>query len=93
MEQQIDYDPLRSKYQNYVNTAVGETLTKLTLIFTALLLIGGSLTAGSYRVHYSIKGSGRDVTVQTESSAEARRTVMEMFSGSVVTGVHRIKGR
>ena len=54
-----------------------------------LLLLGGSAFAGSYRAHYSIKGSGRDVTVQAESSAEARRTVMEMFPGAVVTGVHR----
>jgi hypothetical protein len=37
-----------------------------------------------------IRGSGRNVTVQTESSSEARRTVMEMFPGAVVTGVHRI---
>jgi hypothetical protein len=28
---------------------------------------------------------------QAESSAEARRTVMDMFPGAVVTGVHRIK--
>jgi uncharacterized protein (DUF2126 family) len=33
-----------------------------------------------------------DVTVQAESSAEARRTVMEMFRKScVVTGVSRVK--
>jgi hypothetical protein len=56
-----------------------------------LLLIGGSVMAGSFRVHYSIRSSGRDITVQAESSAEARRTVMEMFPGAVVTGVHRIK--
>jgi hypothetical protein len=55
-------------------------------------MIGGSLMADSFRVHCSIKGSGRDITVQAESSAEARRTVMEMFGKScVVTGVHRIK--
>ena len=36
-------------------------------------------------------GSGRDITVQAESSAEARRTVMEMFPGAVVTGVNRVK--
>jgi hypothetical protein len=54
-------------------------------------LIGDSAFADSYRVHYSIRGSGRDVTVQAESSAEARRTVMEMIPGAVVTGVHRIK--
>ena len=31
-----------------------------------------------------------DLTVQGESSAEARRTVMDMFPGAVVTGVHRV---
>jgi hypothetical protein len=47
--------------------------------------------ADSYRVHYSICGSGCDITVQAESSAEARRTVMDMFLGAVVTGAHRVK--
>ena len=40
---------------------------------------------------FSIRGSGRDITVQAESSAEARRTVMDMFPGAVVTGVSRVK--
>ena len=66
-------------------------MRKLTLSLAALLLIGGSVFAESYRVHYSVRGSGRDMKVQAESSAEARRTVMEMFPGAVVTGVHRIK--
>jgi hypothetical protein len=57
----------------------------------ALLLFCGSAFADSYRVHYSIRGSGRDITVQAESSAEARRTVMEMLPGAVVTGVSRVK--
>jgi hypothetical protein len=63
-------------------------MKKLAII---LLLISGSAWAGSYRVHYSIRGSGRDITVQAESSSEARRTVMDMFPGAVVTGVSRIK--
>jgi hypothetical protein len=42
-------------------------------------------------VHYSVDGSGRNITVQAESSAEARRTVMDMFPGAVVTGVHKVK--
>jgi hypothetical protein len=58
----------------------------------ALLFIAGSAFAGSFRVHYSVRGSGRDITVQAESSQEARRTVMEMFGKScVVTGVSRVK--
>jgi hypothetical protein len=57
----------------------------------ALLLLGGNVLADSYRVHYSIRGSGRDITVQGESSPEACRVVMEMFPGAVVTGVSRVK--
>jgi hypothetical protein len=56
---------------------------------TALLFLGGSTWAGSYRVHYSIRGSGRNITVQAESTAEGRRTVMDMFPGAVVTGAPR----
>ena len=37
-------------------------------IIIALLLIAGSAFAGSYRVHYNVRGSGRDITVQAESS-------------------------
>jgi hypothetical protein len=65
-------------------------MRKLRLTLAALLLLCGSAFADSYRVHYSSRGSSRDITVQAESSAEARRTVQAMFPGAVVTGVHRI---
>ena len=58
-------------------------------IIVALLLIAGSAFAGSYRVHYNVRGSDRDITVQAESSAEARRTLMDLIPAAVVTGVHR----
>jgi hypothetical protein len=61
-----------------------------TLIIAALIPMAGSALAGSYRVHYNVRGSGRDITVQAESSAEARRTVMDLIPRSVVTGVHQI---
>jgi hypothetical protein len=58
-----------------------------------LLLLSCSVVMASettrFRVHYSVKGSGRDVIVLAESSAEARRTVMEIFPGAVVSGVRR----
>ena len=61
-------------------------------LFVLLLLLAGSAFADSYSVHFSIRGSGRDITVQADSSAEARRTVMDMFGKScVVTGVHKVK--
>jgi hypothetical protein len=46
-------------------------MRKLAFTLAALLLIGGSVMAGSFRVHYSIRGSGRDITVQAESSARS----------------------
>jgi hypothetical protein len=64
---------------------------KVFLILVALLMMAGAAWADTYRVHYSIRGSGRDITVQAESSAEARRTVMDMFPGAVVTGIHKVK--
>jgi hypothetical protein len=66
-------------------------MRKLTLALAGLLLLCGSVLADSYRAHYAIARSGRDITVQAKSSAEARRTVMDMFPGAVVTGVHRVK--
>lgn len=62
-------------------------MRKLTPTLDAMLLICGTALADSYLVHYSVRGSGRDITVQAESPAEARRTVMEMFPDAVVTGV------
>jgi hypothetical protein len=43
-----------------------------------------------FRVHYSISGSGHDITVLAESSADARETVMAMFPDAVVTSVKRV---
>jgi hypothetical protein len=57
----------------------------------ALLVLVGISWADTFRVHYSIRGSGRDITVQAESPSEARRTVMDMFPGAVVTGVSRAR--
>ena len=68
-------------------------MRKPILTLVALLLLASTAFAGTFRVHYSIRGSGRDVTVQAKSSSEARRTIMDMFPGAVVTGVHRIKLR
>ena len=71
---------------NYTNRQI-----HFILILTTLLLLAGSAFAGSYRVTYSIHGSGKRITVQAESTQDARRTVMDMFPGAVVTGAHRVK--
>ena len=63
----------------------------LFTLTAALLLFCGSAWADTFGVHYSIRGSGRDITVQAESSSEARRTVMDMIPGAVVTGVSQMK--
>ena len=66
---------------------------KATTSLAILLLLALPLTgwAGSFRVHYSINGSRRDITVLAESSSEARRTVIDLFPGAVVTGVSRLR--
>ncbi len=69
--------------------AVG--MRKSLFSLAALFLIAGTSWADPYRVHYNVRGSGRDITVQAESSSEARRTVMDMFPSAVVTGVGRVK--
>ena len=61
------------------------------LILAALLFAASPAWAGTFRVHYSLRGAGRDITVQAQSSAEARRVVTQIFPGAVVTGVRRSK--
>jgi len=65
------------------------------LLITTLLaaMTSAAAWADTFRVHYNVRGAGRDITVQAESSAEARRTVMDMIPGAVVTGVRRISKR
>jgi hypothetical protein len=66
-------------------------MRKSLVSLAATLVFAGTSWADMFRAHYSIRGSSRDITVQAESSSEARRVVMDMFSGAVVTGVHRVK--
>jgi hypothetical protein len=66
-------------------------MKQLTLTLAAILLLTGSTLADSYRVSYTCHGSGRRITSQAESSAEARRTIMDMFPDCYVTGAHKIK--
>jgi DNA-binding XRE family transcriptional regulator len=63
------------------------------LLLAALLFAAGPARAGetAYRVRYSLGGSGRDIIVQAESSAEARRVVMQLIPGATVTGTARAR--
>jgi hypothetical protein len=57
---------------------------KRIIAISAALLIAASAFADPYRVTYTLRGSGKKITVEAESSAEARRTVMDMFPGCYV---------
>jgi hypothetical protein len=59
----------------------------------ALLLTCASVLAKDFRwrVHYTIGGSAHDALVPAESSAQARREVMNMFPGAVIMSVSQIK--
>ena len=59
----------------------------LYLLITLTLTVAAQ--AGTYRVHYSLHSSGRDITVLARSSDEARREVQEL-TGGLVSGVRRL---
>ena len=61
------------------------------LLLAALVLAAGTAWAGevAYRVRYTRDGAGREIIVQSQSSAEARRVVMQIIPGATVTGVAR----
>jgi hypothetical protein len=65
-------------------------MKKATLIFLALAMLIGSAFGGTFRVTYTARGLVQRITVQAESTTEARRTVQNMFPGCYVTGAHKI---
>ena len=64
-----------------------------TKILIFLLLSAQLVQADQFKVHYSIRGSGKDIIVNANSSDDARHTVEDMFPGAVVTGVRRTGGK
>jgi hypothetical protein len=54
---------------------------KRIISISIALLLAGSALADTYRVSYTLRGSGKRITVNAESSSEARRVVMDMFPG------------
>lgn len=67
-------------------------MKRAALTLVALLLLGASAFAGTFRVTYTYAGLIKRITVSAESSQEARRTVEDMFPGSCVTGAQRVGG-
>ena len=64
---------------------------KRIISISIALLLAGSALADTYRVSYTLRGSGKRITIQAESSSEARRVVMDMFPGCYVTGASKVK--
>jgi hypothetical protein len=62
----------------------------LAIVILAAIIAASAMATDTFRVHYNVLGSGRDISVQAESSDEARRTVQDVIAGAVVMGVHRI---
>jgi cellobiose-specific phosphotransferase system component IIB len=65
-------------------------MKKLAAII-CLIGMASSALADQYKVHYSIRGLGKDIIVNAESSSDARHTVQDMFPDAMVTGVSKSK--
>ena len=66
-------------------------MKQLAATAALLVFLAGSAFAGSYRVTYSLYGSGKRITVLAESTAEARRVVKDLFPQAVVTGAQKVR--
>jgi hypothetical protein len=66
-------------------------MKKATLTLLALAMLAGSALAGTFRVTYTAHGLIQRITVQAESTADARRTVQYLFPRAYVTGAHRVR--
>ena len=66
-------------------------MKRAALTFLALAFMAGSALAGTFRVTYTHRGLIQRITVQAESTAEARRVVKDLFPQAVVTGAHKVR--
>jgi hypothetical protein len=66
-------------------------MKKLALTAVLLFTLAGAAFGDSYRVTYTRRGLIERITIQAESSQEARRVVMAILPGAVVTGAYRVK--
>ena len=75
----------------YKNNPLAAKCKKFFAFATALLIAGSAAFADLYRVSYTLRGSGKKITINAESSSEARRVVQDLFPGCYVTGTHKVK--
>ena len=66
------------------------SMKKLALTAALLLALTVATFADTFRVTYTDRGLIQRITVQAESTHEARRTVMALLPGALVTGAHRV---
>jgi hypothetical protein len=65
-------------------------MKKLALTAALAATLAGSAFSESFRVTYTDRGLVRRITVQAESTAEARRTVQDLFPAAYVTGSYKV---
>ena len=67
-------------------------MKRATATFLAFAMLAASAFAGTFRVTYTTpRGQSHRITVQAESTADARRTVQYLFPRAYVTGAHRVR--
>jgi hypothetical protein len=66
-------------------------MQKLAFIAALFLAFAGAAFADTFRVTYTHRGLVQRITVQAESTHEARRVVQALFPGCYVTGAHRVR--
>ena len=55
------------------------------------VVLGNAAFSDTYRVTYTSRALFQRITVQAESTQEARRVVMAIIPGAVITGVSRVR--
>ena len=69
----------------------GIRMKRTIAIAFAATLLAGSAFADLYRVSYTLRGSGKKITINAESSSEARRVVQDLFPGCYATGAYKVR--
>ena len=62
-----------------------------TLNIMINVVLGNAAFSDTYRVTYTSRGLVQRITVQAESTQEARRVVQALWPGSYVTDAHKVR--